>query len=255
MTTNTSPLQPSTSCPPAPSASHSWSRLAVPAAVVDLLSFLVVGLSIACLFLVSKFHDSSHGTPTILFLGDSVTERARNVELMGWHFSSRKTTPHRHDQPRRGGMDNPVQLDLALLPALLDEWGHQPPVLTAIFLGTNDASTSLHLPIADYEANLIQLVTRVQSTWQCRVLLVTPPPIDDERASVAWRGRLFTNAEVGRYSVGDRLHVPVEAVYPEFVPSALHWQHAGDCSNDKIRRLRTLAGPITSRSECLSQDI
>ncbi|KAF0701242.1 Aste57867_8236 [Aphanomyces stellatus] len=200
------------------------SRPRVPLAVAVVLLLLVVGLSITCIVLISKIHAfHSHGTPTILFLGDSNTEWASIPEVMGWQVLFTQDYVRRADVINRGAAGWTTKMWLSVLPALLDEWATKPPVLTAIFLGSNDASamSSLHLPISDYEANVVELVSRFQASWQTRILLITPPPVDDN--SHAWKG-IFVNADVGLYAaamraVADRLHVPVVDLWTSLQPS------------------------------------
>ena len=124
--------------------------------------------------------------PTMLLIGDSITEQAVDVAQQGWALHLIDAYRRRLDITVRGlsGYNTRwtlrhLQLSGLALPgaARFDA--------CVIFLGANDAVAAgvyQHVPIDEYESNLRQLVECVAAAHGCATfLLATPPPYDAER--------------------------------------------------------------------------
>jgi lysophospholipase L1-like esterase len=72
---------------------------------------------------------------------------------------------------------------LLQLPHLLAQT-HSEPALATVFFGANDASlpeSNQHVPIQEYQDNLEGLVGTMRRKWPtCPVILISPPPLDQE---------------------------------------------------------------------------
>ncbi|KZV57547.1 GDSL esterase/lipase [Dorcoceras hygrometricum] len=124
--------------------------------------------------------------PKIYLFGDSITEGSFNDG--GWgsclanHF--RRTV----DVVLRGYSGYNTKMALQVIGKVFpppEEGGDDPPVVT-VFFGANDASlpdrssARQHVPLEEYKKNLHALIDFLQKRWpSTRVLLITPPPIDE----------------------------------------------------------------------------
>ncbi|KAG1710628.1 hypothetical protein DVH05_013352 [Phytophthora capsici] len=127
--------------------------------------------------------------PTVLLIGDSLTEKGTNPKSNGW------VTLLQHDYARsanvvpRGlsGYNTRWYLKYAM-PVIRGEIasGTYSPVLITLWLGANDAalpngsSSEQHVPIENYRQNLIAIVREFQVlAVDARIILITPPHVDD----------------------------------------------------------------------------
>ncbi|ETW02956.1 hypothetical protein H310_05398 [Aphanomyces invadans] len=159
--------------------------------------------------------------PSILLLGDSITEQACNPTTDGFHSLLARDYIRRFDVVNRGLSGYTTTWMLDLLPTILrDAYAHRsPPHLVTLFLGANDAATDdspQHVPLAVFEANLRAIVAMLHQWFpSTKVLLITPPPVSDSNPF----GR--ENDVTGRYAaatvaVGNELAVPVLDVWALF---------------------------------------
>ncbi|KAG7380598.1 hypothetical protein PHYPSEUDO_006992 [Phytophthora pseudosyringae] len=127
--------------------------------------------------------------PTLLLVGDSLTEKGMNPKSNGW------VTLLQHDYTRsanvvpRGlsGYNTRWYLKYAM-PVIRGEIlsGTYSPVLITLWLGANDAAlpngsnAEQHVPIESYRQNLISIVREFQVLApDARIVLITPPHVDD----------------------------------------------------------------------------
>ncbi|KAH8960365.1 hypothetical protein BDL97_06G128300 [Sphagnum fallax] len=75
----------------------------------------------------------------------------------------------------------------AALAALYSRQLSSPPDVVTVFFGANDAALPVpdgehfHVPLPQYKANLHQIVSHIKSNSETTVVvLITPPPLDDE---------------------------------------------------------------------------
>ena len=58
------------------------------------------------------------------------------------------------------------------------------PALCTLFFGANDAAvpaSSHYVPMEEYQSNLAAMIGMMQSAWPaCPIVLITPPPVDQE---------------------------------------------------------------------------
>ncbi|KAF2013957.1 SGNH hydrolase [Aaosphaeria arxii CBS 175.79] len=121
----------------------------------------------------------------ILF-GDSITEGDGNPEL---GFSCYQALQHdykrRIDIVNRGFSGYNTSNALAVLPRIFPTPQQGPVRLVTLFFGANDASlpdtTGQHIPLTTYTTNLRLLIQHpaITSHSGVRILLITPPPIDE----------------------------------------------------------------------------
>lgn len=118
--------------------------------------------------------------PAVLLLGDSITQEGTTAEggwaaLLAGHYSRRA------DVVNRGlsGYNSRWALD-----GLDSLWApHGETALATIWYGANDAADAAlnprqHVPVAEYKANLAELVARVKRRC-ASVVVVSPPPIHE----------------------------------------------------------------------------
>ncbi|GMF45230.1 unnamed protein product [Phytophthora fragariaefolia] len=120
------------------------------------------------------------------------------------------------------------------------------PVLITLWLGANDAALAdgtaarQHVPVADYKVNLAKIVQAYQtSAPSARVLLITPPHVDDairkSRSPAGLPER--TNAAAAKYAracveVADELKMPVLDLYSFF--NAMPESERAACLDDGL---------------------
>ena len=103
--------------------------------------------------------------------------------------------PHASGAPLDQATD--VSFSLSIFPAAV---GQQ--ALTLIFLGANDSALQSlnqrqHVPLAEYESNLVALGRAIKEQHpESRLLVLTPPPVDE----TAWLARLRLYAPGARES-------------------------------------------------------
>ena len=123
----------------------------------------------------------------------------------------------RADVLNRGFSGYNTKWALSALPHVIGSWDgavHSPDLVT-IFFGANDASlpdlnARQHVPVAEYQANLLQMVGQIRAVAPgARVVIITPPPVghaqrleyQKQRYPNSPSGKLErTNETTGRYA-------------------------------------------------------
>lgn len=131
--------------------------------------------------------------PKIYLFGDSITEESFGDG--GWGSSLANHFSRTVDIVLRGysGYNSRWAVKVAerVFPAAAaaaaDEEEEEEPVAVTVFFGANDAclpnrcSAFQHVPLREYKQNLRSIVSFLKKRWPTtRILLITPPPIDEE---------------------------------------------------------------------------
>jgi lysophospholipase L1-like esterase len=147
--------------------------------------------------------------PALLLLGDSITELGAHAESSGWIalLQSRYNRSVDIDCRGLGGYNTKwvVQHVLQVVGPELDTW--LSPSLVTVWFGANDAALPdgdakvQHVPLDDYRANLQTIVAMFKAKSPlAKILLITPPHVDDSRRRNA-QGKLDrSNASAGEYA-------------------------------------------------------
>ncbi|KAF9588700.1 hypothetical protein IFM89_014576 [Coptis chinensis] len=138
--------------------------------------------------------------PKIILFGDSITEESFDVG--GWGAALAHHFCRTVDVVLRGYSGYNTRWALLGMDKIFPvEDGASSPIAVTIFFGANDACLSdrssafQHVPLHEYKQNLNSIISLIKKRWpSIVVLLVTPPPIDED-------GRL-------RYPYGDNHGVP-----------------------------------------------
>ncbi|CAL5441102.1 unnamed protein product [Camellia sinensis] len=123
--------------------------------------------------------------PEIVIFGDSITEGS--FKSGGWGASLADNYSRKADVVLRGYSGYNTRWALFLLHRLFPLGSTTPPVATTIFFGANDAALSgrtserQHVPTEEYKENLKRIVHHLKECSPAMlVVLITPPPIDEE---------------------------------------------------------------------------
>ncbi|KAK1931132.1 GDSL esterase/lipase [Phytophthora citrophthora] len=155
-----------------------------------LLVFLAAALVVACLIITLADSNPSNIRPVILLTGDSHTQKGTNPAKSGWVTLLENRYVMTADVVTRGlpgyntkwfvkyvapTIEREIQKDIYSTPSLITIW-----------FGSNDAalsngtSSTTHVPIEDYKANLKEIVSHFWTAAPtARILLITPPHIND----------------------------------------------------------------------------
>ncbi|KAK8521468.1 hypothetical protein V6N12_005371 [Hibiscus sabdariffa] len=125
--------------------------------------------------------------PNIVLFGDSITEES--FASGGWGASLANTYSRKADVLGRGYDGYNTRWALFLLHHLFPlDSSSKPPVATTIFFGANDAALlggfreRHHVPLDEYKDNLRKIVAHLKECSPTMlIVLITPPPIDEER--------------------------------------------------------------------------
>ncbi|KAF4317281.1 hypothetical protein JM18_006451 [Phytophthora kernoviae] len=134
------------------------------------------------------------------------------------------------------------------LPKLAREVGtwSEPPALVTLWLGGNDSAllsgyeAALHVPLAQYRANLRTIVVELQQKApEAAILLITPPAVNDQlRLELSGDGELdFSNAGTAAYAqacVEEAHAIGVSVLDLHTTMNALNEQERKDCQNDGL---------------------
>ncbi|MBA0622017.1 hypothetical protein Godav_007590 [Gossypium davidsonii] len=155
----------------------------------------------------NQIHGEETMRPNIVLFGDSITQES--FRSGGWGASLADTYSRKADVVLRGYGGYNTRWALFLLHHLFPLGSTKPPVATTIFLGANDAalagrtSERQHVPVEEYRENLRKIVRHLKvlestsfsclctfhfiiivSPQECSptmlIVLITPPPIDEE---------------------------------------------------------------------------
>jgi len=120
---------------------------------------------------------------SFVLLGDSITELGFDPDG-GWATRLAAHYVRRADVLNRGYSGYSTRWGLAAMPHVLaGTTATPPPTLVTIFFGANDASDATlnarqHVPLAEYEANLIEIVRLIREAWpDAKLVIVAPPPV------------------------------------------------------------------------------
>ncbi|CAI8591044.1 unnamed protein product [Vicia faba] len=123
--------------------------------------------------------------PKIVLFGDSITEDS--FELGGWGASLAHHFSRTVDVVLRGYSGYNTRWALKVLERVFPVSQESDPIALTVFFGANDAclpdrySAFQHVPIREYKENLRSIVSFFKKLWPTtHVLLITPPPIDEE---------------------------------------------------------------------------
>ncbi|EEF51990.1 Isoamyl acetate-hydrolyzing esterase, putative [Ricinus communis] len=123
--------------------------------------------------------------PQIVLFGDSITEQS--FKSGGWGASLADTYSRKADVLVRGYGGYNTRWALFLLHHLFPLGLAKPLAAVTVFFGANDAalkgrtSDRQHVPVEEYKENLRKIVQHVKEcSPTVLVVLITPPPIDEE---------------------------------------------------------------------------
>mmetsp|Transcript_11280 Transcript_11280/g.19184 ORF Transcript_11280/g.19184 Transcript_11280/m.19184 type:complete len:282 (-) Transcript_11280:354-1199(-) len=153
----------------------------------------------------------------IILFGDSITQFS--FEECGWGAQIQNVYQRRADVVCRGYSGYNTRWALQLLPNFSESPGIVTSVVT-VFFGANDASLlainpQQHVPLDEYSHNLKIIVDSLRAKFpSAEVILVTPPPIDDEAVLAGRIGATRNNTSAGKYAaavaaVGAEMSAPV----------------------------------------------
>ena len=126
--------------------------------------------------------------PRFVLFGDSITQQSFRVG--GWGARLADRYDRTADLANRGYSGYNTRWALRLLPSVFPK-GADSPTLVTILFGANDAQRPSskghqpetdglqHVPLDEYSKNLAEIVACVRSVGCSRVLLITPPPVDE----------------------------------------------------------------------------
>ncbi|KAE8962669.1 hypothetical protein PR003_g30690 [Phytophthora rubi] len=125
----------------------------------------------------------------VLITGDSITEQADDPTVDGWVTLFQYQYQQGADIIVRGmsGYNSRWFLKY-VMPTLEKELkdGVYIPSIITVWLGTNDAvltngsNADMHVPLKDYTANMIKIVTKFQAAApDAKIIMITPPHVDD----------------------------------------------------------------------------
>ncbi|CAK9275446.1 unnamed protein product [Sphagnum jensenii] len=122
--------------------------------------------------------------PQFVLFGDSITQLS--FENGGWGAALAALYSRQADVILRGYRGYNTSWALLILDKIFPELSSPPDVVT-VFFGANDAALPVpdgkhfHVPLPQYKANLHQIVSHIKSNSETTVVvLITPPPLDDE---------------------------------------------------------------------------
>ncbi|XP_062095870.1 GDSL esterase/lipase At5g45920 [Humulus lupulus] len=124
--------------------------------------------------------------PKIYLFGDSITEESFGDG--GWGASLAHHFSRTVDVVLRGYSGYNTRWALKVIEKVFPAADHgEAPLAVTVFFGANDAclpgrcSAFQHVPLDEYKRNLHSIVFFLKKHWPTtRILLITPPPIDEE---------------------------------------------------------------------------
>lgn len=121
----------------------------------------------------------------MILFGDSITEQS--FRAGGWGAALADTYSRKADVVVRGYGGYTTRWALFLLHYIFPLGSKQPPDAATIFFGANDAallgrtSERQHVPVEEYKENLRRIARHLKECSPTMlVVLITPPPIDEE---------------------------------------------------------------------------
>lgn len=123
--------------------------------------------------------------PKFVLFGDSITQHSFGPG--GWGAALQHEYARKADVVLRGYSGYNTRWALLLLDHIFPKNGAEAPALVTVFFGANDAalperqSKKQHVPLKEFKQNIENIVVRLQElSSSTRVILITPPPIDEE---------------------------------------------------------------------------
>ncbi|KAJ3214790.1 isoamyl acetate-hydrolyzing esterase [Clydaea vesicula] len=134
----------------------------------------------------------------IILFGDSLTQKGFQLETEGWAIKVANNYIRKQDVVNRGFSGYTTENTLPILEKMLKyEFASSEISLISIFLGANDAILPLDeqkprpnlpskrsqklVPLVDYKNNLISMINFIQKHSEIKILLITPPPLMENR--------------------------------------------------------------------------
>ncbi|RHZ65264.1 hypothetical protein Glove_318g14 [Diversispora epigaea] len=168
----------------------------------------------------------------IVLIGDSITQWSFDPEIKGWGAKLSLTYVRKFDVYNRGFSGYNTEWAKIILKQLLPEHKSNNSdgpkiVLLTIFFGANDAALPIskqHVELDRYKQNLIEMVQMVkQSDSSIRIVLITPPPLDEEVWKVERNSETTKQYALTCAQVAEELCIPVVNL----------WKIITDSVNDK----------------------
>ncbi|RLN98475.1 hypothetical protein BBJ28_00006548 [Nothophytophthora sp. Chile5] len=187
--------------------------------------------------------------PTLLLLGDSLTEQGTDPSLGGWISLLQHSYTRSADVVVRGlyGYNTECFVRHAL-PGLtrdLASWPESPAFVT-LWLGANDAAllsgpeAALNVPLTRYRTNLREIVGAIRvEAPDAAILLITPPAVTDQkRLALTPNGELdFSNTGAAEYAsacVEEAAALEVPALNLHHIFNALGPHDCASCLSDGL---------------------
>jgi isoamyl acetate esterase len=159
-----------------------------------------------------------------------------SFEECGWGAKLQNVYQRRADVVCRGYSGYNTRWAIKILP----NFNELPGVVTRIvtvFFGANDASLvetnpRQHVPLDEFSSNLKTIVEGIRVKFpSAEVILITPPPIDEEVLAIGRMGGSRTNDSAGRYAaavvaVGIEVSAPVCDLWTRMQSEAPIVEHA-----------------------------
>lgn len=134
----------------------------------------------------------------IVALGDSLTQLGADIRTAGWVAQIQNTCTGKIDILNRGLSGYTTRYVRIVLPQLKIDWNEV--LFVTILLGSNDScipdqAESRNVPISEYTINLREIINYVlaQGIAPERIILITPPPVDEVREEEICKTRRHTN--------------------------------------------------------------
>lgn len=164
--------------------------------------------------------------PAVVLFGDSITQQALHWDIRGWALQLSAWFGVTADVLVRGQSGYNTRQALQLLTDRPEPWntcgrgdGIQEVAMVTIFFGANDAAFAgdQYVPLDEYKENLATLIERLRSCngQSCQIVVITPPPLDDERWHCARREKFaYFNPDASKEDIEavplDRKHAFTE---------------------------------------------
>lgn len=123
--------------------------------------------------------------PRFLLFGDSITQLS--FVPGGWGAALASHYARKADVVLRGYSGYNTRWALFLLHKIFPSGQSDSPLLVTVFFGANDAALSdrigkkvQHVPLPEYRENLRKIISHIKGIRTAHVVLITPPPVDEE---------------------------------------------------------------------------
>ncbi|KAL3691287.1 hypothetical protein R1sor_004938 [Riccia sorocarpa] len=122
--------------------------------------------------------------PQFVLFGDSITQRSFDISGFGASLANRYC--RKADVVLRGYSGYNTRWATFMLDRLFPVDSSKPPLLVTVFFGANDAAfpdrgkRAQHVPLPEYKDNLRKIVAHLKKANVKHIVLISPPPIDEE---------------------------------------------------------------------------